>query len=249
MTGPRILTIDIETSPNVADVWSLWDQTISLNQLHETSRVISFAAKWHGEPKVIFSSEFHHGHDAMVANAHKLLDASDWVIHFNGTSFDIPHLQREFLLADMPPPAPFRQIDLLRVVKGRFKFPSYKLQHVSTRLGLEGKTTHEGHGLWTKCMAGDPKAWALMKRYNKQDVILTEKLYDRLRPWIKQHPHIGLFNPDASEGCGRCGSQSLEKRGYAYTATAMYQQYRCRGCGSWSRGGKAINRMDIRGIA
>ena len=41
---------------------------------------------------------------------------------------------------------------------------------------------NEGHELWLKCMAGNANAWKVMKRYNIQDVRVTEKLYDKLRP-------------------------------------------------------------------
>lgn len=244
--GPRVLTLDLETSPNIAHVWALYDQTISLAQLQDTTKVISFAAKWHDRKTVIFKSDFHDGHDAMVQAAWDLIDQAEVVVHYNGTTFDIPHLHREFLLAGLTPPSPVKQVDLLRVVKANFRFTSNKLQHVSTQLGLAGKTKHSGHDLWVRCMAGDPVAWATMRKYNKQDVVLTEQLYDVLLPWIGNHPHVGQYT--GLDCCQRCGSTELEKRGIAYTPTASFQQYRCHGCGSWSRGGKRIDGVGIRGV-
>lgn len=41
----RILTLDLETSPNIAHVWGLWQQNVSLNQLMESTQVISWAGK------------------------------------------------------------------------------------------------------------------------------------------------------------------------------------------------------------
>jgi predicted RecB family nuclease len=35
-----------------------------------------------------------------------------------------------------------------------------------------------------KCEAGDESAWKRMRAYNKQDVRLTESLFDEFRPWI-----------------------------------------------------------------
>ncbi len=43
-------------------------------------------------------------------------------------------------------------------------------------------------------MNKDPAAWKVMEKYNKQDVLLLEKVYDRLLPWIKSHPNHHLFN-------------------------------------------------------
>jgi hypothetical protein len=141
-----------------------------------------------------------------------------------------------------------QEIDLLEVVKGNFRFISNKLQHVSTQLGLAGKVEHTGFELWKDCMAGDAKAWALMKKYNSGDVTLTEELYDRLRPWIRNHPHMGLYSGE-EEVCSRCGSDDLERRGFTFTAVSKFQRFRCKGCGSWSRGKYAVDRVDARGVA
>lgn len=239
----KVLVIDIETSPNLAHVWGLWNQNVSLSQLRESTRVIAFAAKWVGERKTSFFSDHSDGHQAMIEAAHALLDQADVVVHYNGRRFDIPHLNREFLLAGLTPPAPFAQVDLLDCVKKQFRFVSNKLDHVAQQLGLGAKTHHEGHTLWVRCMAGEAKAWATMRKYNIQDVVLTEKLYLRLKPWITSHPNASLFE---GAGCPACGSGKLEKRGYAYTSVSRYQRYRCLGCGKWSRGGRALDRVEIR---
>lgn len=241
----KILVIDIETSPNVAHVWGLFNQNVSLSQLRESTSVIAFAAKWVGEKRTYFFSDYTDGHDVMVARAHELLDEADVVVHYNGRRFDIPHLNREFLLAGFTPPAPFIQVDLFETVKRQFRFTSNKLDHVSEQLGIGNKTKHEGHTLWVRCMAGEAKAWALMRKYNIQDVVLTEKLYEALKPWITTHPNVSLF--DLQAGCPRCGSpDGLERRGYEYTSVSKFQRYRCRDCGRWSRSGRAVERVDLR---
>lgn len=239
MTEPRILTLDIETAPALADVWSLWNVNVGLSQLRQVSTVICFAAKWHGQRRVEFYSDHHNGHEDMVRAAYDLIDQADIVQHFNGKRFDMPHLRREFLLAGMSPHKPVREVDLYQVVKGRFRFQSNKLDHVSQQLGVGSKVKHAGHALWVRCMAGDERAWAQMKRYNIGDVRLTEQVGDILRPWIHNFPHMGLFVGEEN-CCNRCGSADLERRGFAHTPLSSYQQYRCRGCGGWLRGKTAI---------
>lgn len=245
----KVLTVDIETSPSVAHVWGLFKQSVSLSQLQESTRVISFAAKWHGVRAVEFRSDFHDGHEAMVQRAHALIDEADVVVHYNGKSFDMPHLRREFLLANMPPPSPVREVDLYLVVRSRFRFISNKLDHVTRELGLTGKVTHTGHDLWVRCMAGDPKAWALMKKYNKGDVVTTEELHDVLLPWINGYPHAGLYGDSEVPTCQRCGGHGLRKEGFAYTALGKFQRYACKDCGSWSRGKSRLAGVDIRAIS
>lgn len=242
---PRILIIDIETSPNIADVWGLFNQNVSLSQLRESTRVIAFAAKWHGENKAYFYSDFHDGHERMVERAHELLDEADIVVHYNGTSFDIPHLNREFVQAGLLPPATFQQVDLLKTVKKHFRFTSNKLQHVSTELGLEGKVQHSGHELWVRCMAGDPEAWAEMQDYNVQDVFLTEELYDLVLPWITNHPNLALYVDEAQPLCPNCLSDRLHRRGFTVKQKRSYQRFQCQACGRWSTGSRAINAVGV----
>lgn len=244
----KLLTLDLETSPNLAHVWALRDQSVSLSQLRESSRVISFAAKWRGDKRVMFHSDHHDGHDAMIVAAHALLDEADVLVTYNGKRFDTPHLRREFLLAGLEPPAPFAEVDLYQVVRNRFRFPSNKLDYVVQALGLGEKASHEGHDLWVKCLAGDDAAWRRMARYNKQDVVITERLYERLIPWVPKHPHVGLRSGNEGASCQRCGSSRLQKRGFAYTPLGVFQQLQCQGCRSWSRGAQKLGAATTRGI-
>jgi DNA polymerase elongation subunit (family B) len=221
-------------------VWGLWQQNVSINQLMESSYVLCYAAKWLGEEDIYFDSVHQSKPKSMLKGIHALLDSADAVIHYNGTKFDIPTLNKEFLLTKLLPPSPYKQIDLLRVVRSNFRFPSNKLDYVSQRLGLGSKHAHEGHDLWVKCMNGDKDAWKRMEEYNIQDVVLLESLYDNLLPWIKNAPNRNLYQD--TTGCPTCGSTRLHKRGTAVSTTGSYQRYQCRDCGSWSQGTKSIRK-------
>jgi len=143
-------------------------------------------------------------------------------------------LHREFVEQGFTPPSAYKHVDLMVTAKSQFKLPSNKLQYVSTWLGLDGKVSHSGFELWVKCMQGDTKAWALMRKYNKQDVVLLEQIHDRLLPWVKGLPNAGLYG-DVDTVCRACASEKLEKRGFAYTDQSKFQQYRCNDCGAWTR--------------
>jgi hypothetical protein len=232
----KILLLDIEMAPNVAHVWGIWDQNIGINQLQESSYVMCYAAKWLGDKKMMFDSVKKSSDKKMLEGIHKLLDEADAVIHYNGKRFDIPSLNKEFLLHGMFPPAPFKEIDLLTVAKGRFRFVSNKLDYVAQSLGLGKKTEHSGHELWVQCMAGIPKAWKKMEEYNKNDVILLEKVYERFKPWIKNHLNNNVIN-GTMDCCPTCQSKNIQKRGFNITTTSRYQRYQCRTCGNWFRDG------------
>jgi DNA polymerase elongation subunit (family B)/predicted RNA-binding Zn-ribbon protein involved in translation (DUF1610 family) len=232
----RILAIDIETAPHTAHVWGLFKQTVALSQLQETGRVLCLAWKWIGEKESVgFVSELE-GRGVLLDRAHQLLDKADVVVTYNGKKFDIPTLNKEFLEHGYSPPAPYKQVDLYRTARAVFRFASNKMDHLAKTLGLRTKVRHSGHELWVRCMAGDKKAWAKMERYNKRDVVILDKLYARMLPWIQGHPNVSLYT-DAGEAvhCPTCGSSKLTRRGNALSKTQTYQRFQCGSCGSWSR--------------
>jgi hypothetical protein len=184
---------------------------------------------------VIFDSVRQSGAAKMVRHAHKLLSEADAVASYNGRSFDVPTLNKEFLLNGLSPPAPYKHIDLYRVVKSEFRFPSKKLDYISQELGFEGKTKHRGMDMWKGCMAGDPECWAEMEKYNRQDVTELEKVYERLRPWVRHHPNAGLYDEPGLPVCPNCGSGNIQRRGYSHTTMGKYGRYQCTACGKWAR--------------
>lgn len=229
----KILFLDIETAPNKGYFWGLFDQNISHDQVEESSYILCWSAKWYGESKLYRASAQHKSHAEVLAPIHKLLDQADIVIHFNGTKFDIPILNREFVKHLFLPPSPYKQIDLYRVVKRAFRFESNKLAYITRALGLKGKLGHEGFQLWVDCMDGVARAWRTMTEYNLNDVVILEPLYDRLRPWIAKHPTVLAEKEGIS--CPKCGSAKLQSRGKMLSAARIYNRYQCQDCGGWLR--------------
>lgn len=230
---PKILVIDIETSPASGFIWKLFDVNVSLSQLIDTSKVICFAAKWLGDKKVMFHSNQEDTHKAMIKKAWQLFNDADAVVGYNSKNFDCKILNKEFILEGLPPPTPYKHIDLLQTMKQNFKFMSNKLDHVSQELGIGKKTSHQGFELWQACMNNDSKAWKLMKKYNINDVKLTEELYERVVPWLKTTFN---FNEHSEEVvCPSCGSHNLTKNGKYLSPNRAYQKYICKDCFTHSK--------------
>ena len=238
----RLLTLDIETSPIQAYVWSLFKVTIPIQSIVKPGEILCFASKFVGEKKVY--SRCKNDKD-MLTFLHKQLSEADAVISYNGAKFDIPWIQGQFLLAGLPPAAPFKQIDLLRTIRSQFRFPSNKLDYVSQALGMTGKTKGMDFSIWKRCIEdNDPKAWAKMLRYNRQDVRLTEELYYRIRPFIRNHPNLSLFEKnDSGLHCPTCNSTNIIARGNFQTNAGLYKRYSCKSCDKWFRG---TTTLDVR---
>jgi hypothetical protein len=231
----KILFLDLETSPNLAYVWGLWNQNIAITQIESSTEVICWGARWHGQEKVMFKSVHHHGKKAMLDELHRIMDEADVLIGWNSAAFDSKHIKREFIENGYLPPSPWIELDLMRTVKGQFKFPSNKLDYVAQKLGVGSKVKHSGFQLWLDCMAGNAQAWKEMKEYQIQDVNLLIDLYEILKPWIRNHPHMAL---DAGDdlACRNCASENIIKYGTRIAANTKYQRYRCQDCGASLRG-------------
>lgn len=229
---PKILFLDIETSPAVAYTWGLHNVNISLAQLIEPSAPICVSAKWYGDKSVSFFADWIDGHENFIRSIYDMICEADAVVTYNGDSFDLKKLQGEFLLQGLPPPPPWTSIDLLKTVK-KLGYQSNKLGYVGPLLELGKKVEHEGFDLWVKVRDGDFAAQKKMQKYCIQDTLLLEELYIKVLPYIPNHPTMGEAGVDQ---CGACGSYSLQKRGFRRTKAFKIQRLQCQKCGSWSDG-------------
>lgn len=242
----KTLLLDIETAPHRVFTWGLFNQNVAINQIEEPGYTLCWAAKWYDDQVVYFNSLWDHGRTEMLNCIHALMNESDVIVHYNGDKFDIPMLNQEFLLSRMSPPSPSSQIDLYKVMKKRFAFPSNKLNYISEQLGNGRKVDHKGMELWRKVMEGDKKAQDHMKKYNMGDINLLESLYTDLIPWIPNHPNAGLYDDTNDFICPNCGSSNIQHRGVYHAKTQSYKRFRCNDCGKWSRSRISILDADKR---
>jgi DNA polymerase elongation subunit (family B) len=245
----NILILDIETAPIKAYVWSLWKQTVNINQIVNDWFCLTWSAKWLFDKKVI--SDKLTGQEAIkqddkriIKNLWSLLDQADIVIAHNGDQFDIPKINTRFIIHGLNPPSPYQTIDTLKTLRKNFGFASNKLDHVNRMLQLRQKIDTGGFELWDKCYKGDDKALALMEKYNINDVRILEETYLRLRPWIKPHPNIALYILDELSRCPSCGSEKLKSDGIYYSFANKFEGYRCCNCGSQSR--KRVSDINVK---
>lgn len=229
---PRVLLLDIETAPAIAYVWKLFDENISIEQLIQPGRIICWGAKWLGERKVHYADE-RSGVKPMFRGIHALMSGADALVTFNGSNFDLPKLDGAFVEHGLGPVPPVAHIDLYQTVK-KLGYQSGKLAFVAPLLKIGQKVKHEGFSLWRSCLDGDRKAWARMEKYNKQDVRLLDPLYQRLRPYIRNHPYLSAI----TGLCPACQSNNANARGFRRTKALMIQRLRCNDCGVWYDGNR-----------
>jgi hypothetical protein len=149
----------------------------------------------------------------MLQGVHKALTEADAVATFNGAKFDLPKLNGQFAITGMLPPPPPTQIDIFLAVR-KMGFICSKLDYVAPIFGLGHKVKHPGLEMWIDAKNGCPKAQRKMITYCAGDVRLTEDLYNAVRPFIANHPHMGVTPALA---CGACGSHQVTSQGVRRT--------------------------------
>ena len=206
--------------------------------LKQPTRMIMWAARWLGERKRPVSRV--EGEAGFLSDLRAMFDEADVVVTYNGDKFDLLHINRELAELKLAPLRPVASVDLLKVVKSRFKLPYYRLDYVAGLFLGKGKTETGGFGLWERYMQGDAKAVAKMRKYNQDDVVLTEALYTFLRPWIKNHPYVGAVPEIADQPtdyeCPACEGRDVAllrpRRTRCYAIRVLW----CASCGSYFDG-------------
>lgn len=248
---PRVLLYDLETSPCIGFTWGKWEQDVI--QFISERQIISASWKWLGEKRVhVLALPDFPGYKknpkdngALIKKLHELFEEADVTVGHNVIEFDDKVANTDFLLHGLKPPPPHKNVDTLRVLRSKFALSSNKLDDAGARLGLGRKVKHPGFDMWLGCLNGDPKSWAKLRKYNKGDVVLLEKLYLMIRPWMVNHP--SMIPTDRSVmACPRCESKNLQSRGWSRTVSGDRQRFQCQDCGAWPSGVLVKKELRIR---
>ena len=235
----KTLIYDIETAPIVGTVWGKYEQNLvwSIQDWY----ILCFSYRWLGSRKRTTSvglpdyklyKKDPTNDLEVVRELHRLFNEAEVVVAHNGNSFDQKKAQASMILHGFDPPSPYQQVDTKLVARRYFNFTSNKLDDLGEyfKIGKKHKTDAD---LWRKCMAGDKKAWAYMRKYCDRDVELLEKVYLKMRPWDKAHPNMANI-ASRPEACPKCLAENqMWSAGIRYTKTGKYQRFQCKNCGGY----------------
>jgi predicted RNA-binding Zn-ribbon protein involved in translation (DUF1610 family) len=239
MTNLRILYFDLETAPLLAYIWNPTDDYVTHDRLIHDSWILTWSAKWAHETKVLTGcvtpTEAIDQDDSRILNdLANLIRSADIVVAHNGDRFDIPVLNGRLIQLGLEPIGPVRSIDTLKLARRTFKIAYKNLDYLGEILGL-GRKLKTGFDLWKRAYHGDPKALKAMSKYNVQDVVLLEKVFHAMKPYVSGLGRLVEPDYDGQFACPTCGSEDLTRRGYHRTSTGTYQRYGCNSCGRYSK--------------
>lgn len=237
MKKVKTLIFDIETAPIIAATWSLFQDSIHHDAIIQDWYVICACWKWAGEKKVHIAKTYNENDKNVILKMKKAIEQADEVVAHNGKKFDLKKLQARALMNNIEPIVAPVVIDTLIQARKHFALTSNRLDAVCKQLGIPAKTG-TSLKLWMDVLKGKKKAVNDMAKYCANDVLILEKLYDILKPYMDVG-YNRAFDLD-EEGCPKCGGNFYHKHSVQVTKTASYQRYRCNDCGSVFRGSENL---------
>lgn len=249
---PKILLWDIETSFNQVLTFGLYKQNIPHTNINVERHLFCVSYKWYGDKKTHaisvlddqkrFKADIHDDY-YVISEFRKILDEADVIVAHNGDKFDLKVFNSRLIYHGLEPLPQLVKFDTYKLAKKYFNFNSNRLDYLAKFLGSKGKLDNPSH-LWQDCFKGDVKAIKHMVKYNKQDVVELEFVFDKLLPHIiDNNLNAGMLLKGAH--CPSCKSTDIEWRGYNrikhnYSTVKKFRRFMCRECGSWSDERKAF---------
>lgn len=233
---PKIkrLYMDLETSPNIVTSWNVgYKLNIDYSNIIKERAIICICWKWEGEDTV-HSLAWDNGDDhKLVKEFYDVMLEADEVVGHNGDRFDIKWFKTRCLYHGITKMPDIKSIDTLKIARKEFKFNSNRLDYIAKFLGFEGKikTTFD---LWKQVMANDKQALKDMITYCKGDVVVLEKVYNKLEGYTKAKTHVGVLNGHSKCSCPKCGSNNTVLRKTRVSAAGtISKQLQCKDCKSY----------------
>jgi uncharacterized protein YprB with RNaseH-like and TPR domain len=170
----------------------------------------------------------------LLTDFKKVWDTADIVVSYFGKGFDMKFLNAKTFEYDMEPLRQFNgpsHVDCFYTVKGTMALSRKSLQNVGYVGGFSAEKTPVEGKIWRRAATGHAPSIKYIIDHCYADIELLEEAYDRLKPYMKQHPRVSGYGP-----CRQCGSTKLEGRGYLVTQLkGKVQRIHCNNCGAWDQ--------------
>ena len=251
---PKILIFDIETSYMLVKAYSLkGNDYIAPRNIVKDWHMLSYAGKFRGDDKFFYLDQRYTQDKSddrqLTEGLHDLISSSDVLVGHNLDGFDLKKFNTRAALYNLPPISPKITHDTLKILRKFFALSSNSLDFAAKFLQLKNrKSSHgkfPGDSLWEECLKGNLEAWEECEHYNKQDVLVTEELFDFL---AKYEPAINYQSFYQKQKCV-CGGEDFHKDGFKFTRQGRFQVFRCRAksCGKTFQSKENLIDEDMRG--
>jgi DNA polymerase elongation subunit (family B) len=206
-THRKRLFFDIEVSPNIGMFWKSGHEiSVDHHSIIKERAIICICYKWEGEKKVYSLRWDKKQNDKkMVSDFIKVANSATELVGQNSDRFDITWVRTRALIHGIVWSPYINSLDTLKMARSGFNFNSNRLDYLGKILLNKGKI-ETGFGLWKDISLNNSESAMLkMIKYCKNDVILLEEVFDKLRPYIK--PKMSYATNRGN--CPECDSDRL----------------------------------------
>lgn len=232
----RRLFFDIETSPNLVFSWNVgYEVRIDYDNIIKERAIICICYKFEGESKVHHLTWDKGDDKKMLEKFASIINTADEVVGHNSDKFDIKWVRTRCIYHGIPMTHDIKSIDTLKASRGKFRFNSNKLDYLGKYLGLGEKMETGGFSLWKDIvLKNSKKAMKTMVDYCKQDVLLLEKIFQKLNPYIPVKTNAATMFERSAITCPECLSEDTVVNKHRISATGTKSvSMQCKGCGKY----------------
>lgn len=227
----KVLSYDIETSYNIVKAWRAgYNLVITHKDIIKERGIICISYKWLGEKVQNLTWDKNQCDKKMIEKFIKVLKEADIIVAHNGDKFDIKWIRGRAIKHGISMSPDILAIDTCKEARKLFNLNSNKLDYIANYLGVGGKIQTGGLQLWDDIILNkDPKALKKMVKYCDNDVVILEKVYKKMIPYMKSKTTVS----ENRRACPECGSRmNLDK--YRVLASGAKQvQLNCTNCGKY----------------
>lgn len=227
------LFFDIETSFNIiGDFACGYNKHVGYNQILEERKIICICYKWEGQSKVYSLNWDKNKCDKkMIQSFLRVLNQADEIIAHNGDRFDIKWIRGRCFIHGLDMMPSYNTVDTLKEARKQFNLNSNRLDYLSKITGSTGKLKTDW-SMWVKITLHNHKpSLNLMVKYCKVDVVELERVWGKMKNFIKPKTNI---DTGYKSDCPECGSERTHlNRRLVLASGAVKITLRCKDCGKY----------------
>ena len=227
------LFFDIETSPCLGWFWRPgYKLRLSYDNVIEDAKIICISYKWQDKKEVhTLVWDQKQSDETLIKEFIEIMNKADEIIGHNGDRFDIPWVRTRALFHGIKNVPRWRTLDTLKSVRSNLKFPSNRLGDIAKYLGLDVQKMDTSFSLWKNVMKGDQEALDYMVEYCEYDVLVLERVYEKVIGFVPLKTHAGVLKGGDKWSCPNCGGIDLVRNGTDVTrAGTESQKMKCKSC-------------------
>jgi len=207
----NILFYDIETSYGLAKVWRPgYKLRVSYDDFLVQPKIICISYKYSNSDEIhsLTWDKYQCDKTMLELFINELNNATAICAH-NGDRFDLPWIRSRALYHNLSMYPKYTSIDTLKIARRNFNFPSNRLDDIGDYLQL-GRKIKTDMSLWDDVINGVKGALEKMVKYCNQDVLLQEKVYNKLSEMILPTVHVGTLKGNTKQTSPYNGSYDIE---------------------------------------